>query len=112
MSDDRLPTKLWLDARLKTMSLQGTPYYIIQEGAYGSGTVMLKINGFGNGCKLLQQQRNFDGDLGWMMLFKGEIVAENEVDSYIDRSIQRDPDMWVIEIEDKDFNNPFEGKIF
>ena len=49
--------------------------------------------------------------MGWLALFKGEVVAEKEVDDTVRRSIARDPDLWVIEIEDKDMTNPFEGKI-
>ena len=112
MSDDRLPTKLWVDAHLHTLTLRGTPYYIVNTGAYAAGTVMVKIVAVGQGCKLLQQQRNLDGELGWLALFKGETVAESEADAYIRRAIDRDPDLWVIEVEDRELHNPFEGKIF
>ena len=112
MTDDRLPAKLWIDAHLRQLTMAGTPYYIHNTGNFGSGIVMLKINGLGQGCRVLQQQRNLDGEMGWMALFKGETVAESEADDYIRRAIDRDPDMWVIEIEDRDLNNPFEGKEF
>lgn len=112
MSDDRLPTKLWVDAHLKILTMAGTPYYIHNTGNYASGIVLVKINGLGEGCRLLQQQRNLEGEMGWMALFKGEPVAETEADEYIRRAIDRDPDLWVIEIEDREMNNPFEGKIF
>ncbi|MCB9991736.1 MAG: DUF1491 family protein [Rhodospirillales bacterium] len=112
MADDRLPTKLWVDAHLHTLTMQGVPFYIHNTGNFASGMVMVKLNGLDTGCKLLQQQRDLDGDLGWMVLFKGEIVAESEADAYIQRAIDRDPDLWVIEVEDKEMNNPFEGKVF
>lgn len=112
MSDERLPTKLWVDAHLKVLTMEGTPYYIHNTGAYGSGTVLIKINSYGHGCKVLQQQRNLDGEMGWMTLFDGEVVEESEADGYIARAIDRDPDLWVIEIEDKELRNPFEGKVF
>lgn len=110
MEDDRLPTALWVDAHLRRLSVQGIPYYIVNKGAYGSGTVLLKIVAPGTGCRVLQQQRGLDGVLGWMALFKGAVTAEGEADSYLARAVQRDPDLWVIEIEDKNFANPFEGK--
>jgi hypothetical protein len=110
--DDRLPTSLWVDAHLQQLTRQGVPYYIINKGAYASGTVMLKLFAPGQGCRLLQQQRDLDGLMGWMALFKGQTVKEAEADAYIQRAIDRDPDLWVIEIEDKAMTNPFEGKVF
>jgi len=110
--DDRIPTSLWVDGHLRRFNNEGQAYYIVNKGAYASGTVMLKILAPGKGCRVLQQQRDIDGKLGWMALFKGEIVEEPKADDYIRRAVDRDPDVWAIEIEDKEFKNPFEGKVF
>jgi hypothetical protein len=107
--EDRLPTALWVDAHLRLLTLQAKPYYIVNKGAYASGTVMLKINTLTEGCRVLQQQRNFDGVLGWMQLFKGKKVPEAEADAYLRKAVDRDPDVWVIEIEDREGINPFDG---
>lgn len=110
--DDRLPTALWVDAHLRRLTLEAVPYYIVNKGAHASGTVMLKLYVPGQGVKLLQQQRDIDGNMGWLALFHGETVEEAKADDYIRRSIDRDPDVWVIEIENREFTNPFEGKVF
>ncbi len=112
MTGDRLPTALWVDAHLRRLTLEGIPYYIVNKGAHAAGTVMLKLFAPQSGALLLQQQRDLDGAMGWMAHFKGEIVAEAEADAYIRRAVDRDPDLWVIEIEDKDMTNPFEGNVF
>lgn len=110
--DDRIPTAVWVDAHLRKLQSVGKSCYIVNKGAYATGTVLLKINLLGPGCLLLQQQRNLDGVLGWMKLMKGETTPEPEVDDYIRRAVGRDPDVWAIEIEDREGLNPFEGKIF
>jgi hypothetical protein len=108
-SDDRLPTALWVEAHLRKLTTDGTPYYILNTGAYASGIVMLKLFNPGQGCKVLLQQRGLDGVLGWMQMAGDE--DEEKADAYIKRSIDRDPDLWVIEIETRDLANPFEGQI-
>jgi hypothetical protein len=110
--DDRLPTSLWLEAHLRMITQQGIPYTIINKGAPSSGLILLKIYAPGEGALLLQQQRDLDGNMGWMRLFKGEVTPEAEVDAYVRRSVDRDPDLWAIEIEDREKRNPFEGKVF
>lgn len=108
MDDHTLPTELWLDARLRALNAAGISYYIIRRGAYASGIVLLKINGLNGACRLLIQQRNFTTDkLEWAAALKEEIVAEGEADAYVARAVARDPDLWVIEIEDRGMSNPF-----
>ncbi len=107
-----LPVSLWIDAQLRRLNAEGRPYYIVHKGAYAAGTVLLKINAYTEGCLLMQQQRDLDGKLGWMTLFRGQAVPEREADDHIRRAIDRDPDIWVIEVEDKQKRNPFEGAVF
>jgi hypothetical protein len=112
MTDDRLPTALYIDAHLKRLTLEGVPYYIVNKGAYAAGTIMLKLSAPPNGCRVLQQQRDLNGVMGWMALFKGETVPDAKADEHIRKAVSRDPDLWVIEIEGRGTENPFEGKIF
>ncbi len=41
--EERLPTALWVEAHLRLLTLQAKPFYILNKGAYASGTVLLKI---------------------------------------------------------------------
>lgn len=110
--DDRLPTELWVAAHLRQCVSKGVPIYVVHKGALVAGTVIVKIVMRGQGCKLLNQSRDIDGNMGWMDIFDGEIVDESRADQYIQRTVQRDPDVWVVEVEDRSGKNPFEGKIF
>lgn len=111
MDNTRLPTALWVEAHLRRLTEQGQGYYIINKGNHASGIVLLKINALDGFCRLLIQQRDFDTDkLIWVGALKEEIVEEAKADDYIHRATARDPDLWVIEIEDREKNNPFEKK--
>ncbi len=107
----RLPVHLWVDAQLRPLNDRGVFYYIQQRGEKNSGVILLKLNGLQGQCRLIIQQRDLDGNLGWMNAVNKDIVEEGDADAYIQRSILRDPDLWVIEVEDREMNNPFEGKM-
>lgn len=111
-NDARLPTALWVDAHLRKCMAAAIPVYVVHKGAHAAGTVMVKIVLGGKSCFLLNQSRDLDGNTGWMQVFDDAPVDENRADAYIRRSIERDPDVWVIEVEDPEGRNPFEGKIF
>lgn len=112
MIDDRIPTDVWVGAHIRSCAAKGIPVYITRKGALSSGTVMVKIVLRGHGCKLLNQSRDMDGKTGWMDIYDGEIVDEKKADDYIARTTARDPDIWIVEVEDEHGVNPFEGKIF
>lgn len=114
MNDDveaRLPVHLWIDAQLAILNGRGIFYYVTQKGERNSGLILLKLNGLCGFCSVLIQQRDLEGNLCWMHAFDKEQVEECDADQYIQRSINRDPDLWVIEIEDRDMQNPFEGSM-
>ena len=56
------------------------------------------------------QQRDLDGVLGWLPIYSEGAAEDSEVEAYIARSVKRDPDLWVIEVERADGDNPFTGR--
>ena len=104
----RTPTHIWLDAKIRELSMRGIGIYVTHKGEKMSGLVLLKLVASSQECKLLTQQRNFETDaLDWVNVFQEDIIEESRADEYIQRSTTRDPDLWVLEIEDKDMTNPF-----
>lgn len=108
MSDDRLPTHLWIGAGLSHCSAAGIPAVVLHRGERMSGVVLVKIARVAEGARLLAQQRDLDGVLGWVPALASERVPEAEADAYIERARARDPDLWAIEVEDPSGRNPFD----
>ena len=59
--DDRLPTHLWVSAHIRQLNNDGIPAMVLQKGERNSDTLMLKLNMFENGCRVLTQMRDIDG---------------------------------------------------
>src|SRR5262249_13326059 len=97
-------------AHLRQLNSKGTPVYVVHKGAPAAGTVMVKVVIRATGCRVFNQTRDIDGNIAWMDIYEGLIVDETRADQYIQRAIERDPDVWVIEVEDMNGKNPFEGK--
>lgn len=112
MTEERIPTELWVSAHVRQCGTLGIPVYIARRGASAAGTVMVKVFIPAAGCRLFNQARDLEGAMGWMDIFNGETVDESRADDYIRRAAERDPDVWVVEVEDKQGKNPFEGKVF
>ena len=112
MSDDgRLPSELWIKAHIRRCIAEGIPATVARRGEANTGTLLLKVNQLENGCRVLTQSRDMEGRLAWLPALGGALVAESEADQYIARAVARDPDLWVVEIEERDGRHPFEGKV-
>lgn len=105
MSDDaRIPTYVWVEAEMRRLSILGVGVYVRAKGDRMGGIVLQKIADMKGQSRLLLQQRNLNGVLVWMNALADEVIPECDADAYIERAIARDPDLWVIEIEDPSFS--------
>ena len=109
--DPRLKTELWVLATVRRCTVENVPCTVARRGDRDAGAVLLKINRFAAGCSVLAQSRALDGELVWTRGTGPEPVDEAAADAYIARQIKRDPDLWVVEIEDRQDRKPFDGRI-
>ncbi len=111
MTDDRLPTEVWVSAHLRRCNVEGIAATLARRGSATGGAVVLKLNQLEAGCRVLTQVRDLDGNPAWLAALGGRLVPDAEAEAYISRAVDRDPDLWVIEIEDRLGRHPFEGKL-
>ena len=108
MFDDRLPTHLWVQAGIAQCSVNAIPAVVERKGDAGAGTVLVKFDLLDGTAKILLQQRNLDGVMGWVPAREPAVMPLSEADAYTERASARDPDLWVVTIEDANARNPFE----
>ena len=95
----RLTTDLWVSAYLTRLRLADIPVYVTAKGDATAGAVIVKCATLDGQARAVQ--RSYDlmtGARVWVTLAEG---AEAEVDATLRRQRDRDPDLWVIEVEDR-----------
>jgi hypothetical protein len=97
---DRLKTSIWVQAQVRICDINAIPIAVIKRGDPDAGTIILKIARAGRTCEVLSQVRDMDGTMKWMRASGPEPVPESDADPVIERQRKRDPDLWVIEIDD------------
>ena len=96
---ERLTADFWVRAYLTRLRLADIPAYVIAKGDPSAGAVVVKLATLDGQARAFQ--RSFDlmtGERAWMVLADG---AETEVDAVLGRQRSRDPDLWIIEVEDR-----------
>ncbi len=107
----KIKTSLWVQAQVKLCDLNAISIMVRQKGDPDSGAILLKLDRGEMGCCILTQVRDLDGNPGWMYGCGAEFVNYSEAEAYIHRQIKRDPDLWVIEIEDPKGHYVLDGHI-
>ncbi|WP_371225487.1 DUF1491 family protein [Roseovarius sp. 2305UL8-3] len=95
----RLTSEFWVQAYLTRLRLAGIPAFVTSHGDDTAGAVLIKLNTLDGQAQAFQ--RSFDlmsGAREWVALADG---PEAEVDEAIARQRGFDPDLWVIEVEDR-----------
>lgn len=95
----RLTADFWVRAYLARLRLADIPAFVISRGDATAGAVLVKINPLDGSACLMQRTFDLDGNRVWAELASG---GEAEVDAAIARQRSFDPDLWVIEVEDRE----------
>ena len=112
MAEPRLATGIWVSAYLRRCQGEGAFGAVVRKGAEEAGAIFLKINRLDGTCDLYgpaPQAMSEDEDGGWggrrfERLMNGS--PESEADERIARERSFDPDLWMVEIEDR------QGRVF
>ena len=110
----RLAAELWIKAHIRKCNALAIPAMVVRRGDDTAGAIIIKINRLGPGCMVLVPASSLDGtslDGGrqWRRAMGEDLVAEAEADAYIARQLKVDPDLWVLEIEDREGRHLLEG---
>ena len=94
----RLTSEFWVQAYLRRLSLADIPAFVTAKGDATAGAVLIKHAPLDGSAMHFQRSYDLDGNRVLVTLAEGE---ERGVDESIARQRSFDPDIWVIEVEDR-----------
>lgn len=97
-----LKTEIWAQALIRTAQTGGAFATVTRRGDRDGGAVLIKVATLDRRARVYSPARNPEGERVWIDLSSGALGdGEGDVDAYICRRSDDDPDLWVIEIEDR-----------
>ena len=100
---NRLASDLWVSAYVTRLGLVGIPAYIVSKGHEKAGAVLVKVNFLNGRATAFQRTYDFEADSRiWIALCEG---SEEHVDDVLKKQMSSDPDLWLIEVEERNGNH-------
>ena len=94
----RLPSRFWVEALIRRAEVAGASAFVVQKGDADRGDTLIKVARLDGTATAYTPSTNLDGDRVFRDLsVQGVGPDEADVDAYV----QRDSDLWIIEIEDR-----------
>ncbi|GAW41303.1 hypothetical protein SH203_01707 [Brevundimonas sp. SH203] len=95
-----LSSDLWVSALIRRAQIEGAYATVVKKGDDRAGSVIVKAYDTSTRtARLFTEAFGPDGDRLWIQPVTSD--SESELDAYIARQRGYDPDLWVVEIEDK-----------
>ena len=102
MFDERLPTKVWVEALVRRAQVEGASAFILQRGDASRGDVLIKVADLSGGACAYVPRTSMEGTRVFVNLESQNVGPdEASVDEYVRRARARDSDLWIVEIEDR-----------
>lgn len=95
----RVTTEFWISAYRTRLQLAEIPAFITSKGDATAGAVLVKLNTLDGRARVFHRSYDADFNRVWVVLSEGD---ERDVDQAISNQRGFDPDLWVIEVEDRD----------
>lgn len=97
----RLKAGIFVRALIRRAQAASASAFIVRKGAEEAGAVILTLSKLDGTCLLLNQARNGRGELVWAKPL-GDWGPEDKARTWLDKQIRFDPDLWIVEIEDRE----------
>lgn len=97
-----LKTEIWVQALIRRAEVAGAFATVARRGDSDGGATLVKVSTLDGRARLYVPARDGEGERIWLDLSAGSLgVEERAVDEYARKRVAQDPDLWIVEIEDR-----------
>jgi hypothetical protein len=103
----RLKSAVWVGAYLRRCNVEGVYAVVRRRGAEDAGAIFVKVNRLDGTADLYgpAPQTAFDeahpSERAFSTCLKVQPAPEVDAEAYLARQIRFDPDVWIVEIDDR-----------
>ena len=102
MTAPRLKAGIFVRALIRRAEVAGAQAYVVRKGVEESGAIIVKISKLdGTALVLSQARRGGEGELVWVKPL-GDAVDDAKAAAWFEKQVKFDPDLWIVEIEDRE----------
>lgn len=102
----KLRTDVWVAALIRRAQAGGAFAAVLHKGDETAGDAAVKVALMDGRARVYVAQASMDGDRVWLQpLGEASASPEADADAYLTRRREQDPDMWIVEIEDREGRN-------
>lgn len=94
----RLAAEFWVAAYIARLAQAAIPAFVVSRGDATAGGVIVKLNTLDGRAEAFQRSYDAEGRRIWVTLAAG---ADREVEAALARQRRFDPDIWIVEVEDR-----------
>ncbi len=100
----RLKTEIWVKAYIRLVQIGGGFATIRCHGDDDAGIIFLCINGLTGKAGVLTTMTHMNNERAWRVL-AAPATQIDDIEAMLMREHKRDPDCWIIDVEDKQFRH-------
>jgi hypothetical protein len=101
----RLKSEIWVKAFLRRCAGAGAPAVVVRHGDDDAGAIFIRVNRLDGTSRVFgPAPAGYDyaaSDRRWTGRLDGTDATDAAADAFLAREAEFDPDLWVIEIEDR-----------
>jgi hypothetical protein len=99
--EPKLKSRIWVQALIRRAEINGASAFVARKGEPDAGAVVVKVSLLNGTATVWASSFGRDGGRRWIRATGDTPVPDAEAEAYIQRSVARDSDLWVVEVEDR-----------